>query len=307
MRLGHATQEIFTPEERRRIDESVIRHFEPDKGYQELFRQRCDTLFNATIQKRRARPRPDIEHLPKTGGKTMEYFLLSHFTGHSCKKFKRHTGNFVTVLRHPIDRLLSYYHFMEGGERISRYKEYQEVHCVSGTGKFYNNRCVPKQAFFDYAVDLLHNRSLYGHEAPNYCLSGKGWDGSFQQTVSFAFRNLVLIGITEQMLTFEVMLAKAYPGKTRQPTKTVKNAVAHAALENSLTVEQYRRLAQLGKDELSLYYWASDLVGKLESCYGEVRLQSDLLNASTREYEVEVVFDAKQGGSAHRLTATGGV
>ena len=134
----------LTKDIRLRIDAGIISVLNSTSASGPSFSRRCQELFNASEDTRARRRKPTIMHIPKTAGTTLERFLGTAFTGHDPVKFRRKTGRFVTLYRHPVEWALSYYYFRKSGENQGNYKKHQAKFCVRGTGKAFPTPCVPK-------------------------------------------------------------------------------------------------------------------------------------------------------------------
>mmetsp|Transcript_39942 Transcript_39942/g.106003 ORF Transcript_39942/g.106003 Transcript_39942/m.106003 type:complete len:346 (-) Transcript_39942:151-1188(-) len=273
-RLEHgelATENMtLTRDIRRRIDARFIVALNPAGGAGRSFSRRCKELFNASYQTRAHRRTPRIMHIPKTAGKTLEKFLQSHFTGHDPNQFKRKTGNFVTLFRHPVEWALSVYYFRKSGEHQQGYRQRQARLCMNGTGKAFKVPCIPKVTVFQFAKDVFR---WYGYRAQLRFLM-RDEEDTLNQTAAWVLSNCVLFGATDEVVDLEIFLSRALPMRTLRPSGSVVNAVQHRTVDELLTVGEYTKLVQLVKDELSMYYWIKSMSQKFRSCYGESRFQS---------------------------------
>ena len=118
---------------------------------------------------------------------------------------------------------------------------------------------------------------------------GSGWEHSAAEVSdagcrgqrranSWVLSNCVLFGATDEVLDLELFLARAFPGKTLEPSVLVANAVEHGTVDE-LTVGEKTELVQHAKDEMSLYYWVKSMSHKFEFCNGDSRFQSALRGA----------------------------
>lgn len=260
----------LTRDIRRRIDASFIVSLNPAGGAGRSFSRRCKELFNSSYKTRAHRRKPRIMHIPKTAGKTLEKFLKSPFTGHDPNKFKRKTGNFVTLFRHPVDWALSLYYFRKSGEHQQSYRQRQARLCMNGTGKAFKVPCIPKVTVFQFAKDVFR---WYGFRAQLRFLM-RDEEDTLNQTAAWVLSNCVLFGVTDEVVDLEIFLSRALPRRTLRPSGSVVNAVQHGTVDDVLTVQEYVQLVQLVKDELSLYYWIKSMSQKFRSCFGESRFQS---------------------------------
>ena len=262
-----AENTTLTPELRSRIDAGVIVALNPADGDGPVFINRCGKLFNASDSERERRAPPKFMHVPKAAGKTLEKFLRTGFTGHDARKFKKKTGNFVTVFRHPIDWLLSKYYFTKSGVAQADYKNRQKKFCEHGTGKAFGVECIPKETLYKFAKDRAgSNQQL------KFLM--RTAEDSVEQTAGWVLSNCVLFGASDEVLDLELFLARAFPGQTLEPSVMVANAVEHGTLDELLTVGEYTELVQLAKDEISFYYWVKSMSRKFRFCYGESRFKS---------------------------------
>ena len=132
------------------------RAFTVRPGDVEKRRRASDQVFS------KARPIGMFQHIPKAGGTTIESFLhipfqdhmsmhrkasccgagCAHSAGVNCRHYKEVHDKvlpFFVLLRHPVDRWISEYFYIKGGDIGPRYAMRQRHFCKPRTGKEFHN------------------------------------------------------------------------------------------------------------------------------------------------------------------------
>mmetsp|Transcript_64488 Transcript_64488/g.153974 ORF Transcript_64488/g.153974 Transcript_64488/m.153974 type:complete len:457 (+) Transcript_64488:83-1453(+) len=257
----------------------------------------CKQLFNASDNPLKHINRKNYSkfmHLTKTGGKTIEDFMEINFMSHDCLWYPSKLGGksigngalegWITMVRHPIERLASDYFFKLTGERQFDWERQQAMMCQNGTGRAFKNKCIPKVSLFEYGNSSDKVMRVRGEDNYQFhCLQPKRNPPlNVWQMRKFLTTNFALIGTTDQMPIFQLMVAQAFGLNKRKVKNTRLNTVPHSAVEELLTEEEYEILAKRNINDMWLYYWALDHVELLKRCYGEAKLARELAEVNRR-------------------------
>ena len=204
-------------------------------------------------------------HYPKTGGSTVEDVLHLPFKGHKPvrQEYAMTKGDFplTTVIRHPVERAISVYFFLQSGEHQKGYAERQRHFCVRGTGRAFRRPCKPKQSVYEFAKSLRQ-----GTVRPKpYGLSGPlEWLRPNAQTTTHQLEEFLMsrffLGTTDRL---DEYIARLYcvqhlgDPTTTSPSPEHDKETEHEGVFDLLSDEEYAELVRLNDDDVRLYYWAA--------------------------------------------------
>lgn len=257
---------------------------EREEGCRERLRKLADGDWRLNIT------RFKYLHIPKTGGNSAENHLGIGFQGHVSMqrllkgpKKLRFAPPYVVTVRHPIDRLLSLYHFLKEGKFQSQWKRRQLYFCQAGTGRAYNSTCIPKSELSnfmlndgrDFELPYLGKREGSGDVVGTtanfqFKILRPEDTASLNDTKVFILQNFPVIGVTDQMTFFGYsclrLLFNVSCGAAEQKSEHHANKGVHTELFNYITQEDYVRIAQRHSLDIELYYWMTKQVEALHSC-----------------------------------------
>ena len=231
-----------------------------------------------------------LVHIPKSGGTTVAQYFGWTFQGHVTmeenvnRSYPRRGAPFFTLLRHPVERSLSAYYFMQSGRHQSRtaWMARQARFCKPGTGRFENatEPCVPRLSPYEWLRCADPERSSEPHCAAARELSIESAQYQFEflrparnstlaDVVRVLSKRFFLVGVTELLPTFLPLASRALgiPPKDSSygPSMRVK-VTPHPPVAEVFTEEQYRELAQQRRVDLALYSWARARLERVAQC-----------------------------------------
>eukprot|EP00971_Amphidinium_carterae_P266458 5285776-Amphidinium_carterae.1 len=97
-------------------------------------------LFNQSHPPSGWRNKFKLLHIPKTGGTTVEWYMGISNDGHFplIGRPGWRSTRWITVVRDPLDQLLSTYFFYQSGDMQWAYKNRQGLLCQNGTGRAFH-------------------------------------------------------------------------------------------------------------------------------------------------------------------------
>ena len=248
-------------------------------------------------------------HIPKNAGTAIEQFLGLSVQGHQAMRRRDvpsgndHRQPYMVSLRHPIERLLSQYHFFREGRAQHDYAERQLHFCKRGTGVDYDIDCEPKLSPYEFMMladhPIVEDRHLFGPPGTvNYSSTvPMGTNPSYQfewlrphahstlnETKDFLLDKFAIIGDVSQLPTFQLMLAKGFGMDMDAAVRSVReskpeNPTEHATVLETFSDSEYADLVQRHAVDVELYYWAVQQVETLKVCYGAAALDEQLCRA----------------------------
>ena len=204
-------------------------------------------------------------HYPKTGGSTVEDVLHLPFKDHNPvhEEYGMIEGDFplTTVIRHPIERAISLYYFIQSGRSQRSYAERQRHFCVQGTGIEYGRPCRPKQSVFQFAKSLRQGTvrpKPPGLSGPSEWLRPNALTTTHQLEEFLTSR--FFLGTTDRLDDYVARLCCVQ--QLGEPTTTSPSPEHHKTTEHEgvfdlLSDEEYAELVRLNEEDVRLYYWAA--------------------------------------------------
>ena len=203
---------------------------------------------------------------------------------HVNMRYPQRGAPFFTLLRHPVERSLSAYYFLQSGRHQSRtaWMSRQARFCKPGTGRFENatEPCVPRLSPYEWLRCAEPERSTEPHCAAAREPSIESVHYQFQflrparnstlaDVVRVLSKRFFLVGVTELLPTFLPLASRALgiPPKDSSygPSMRVK-VTPHPPVAEVFTEEQYRELAQQRRVDLALYSWARARLERVAQC-----------------------------------------
>lgn len=251
-----------------------------------------------TLQTQKGNWTPEFLHIPKNAGTSVERFLGIDFRGHVSmrsaskrKLWERGDRNFIVVLRHPIERLVSLYSFYKKGEEQDNVTIRQQHFCKQETGKAYGNECVPKYSVYDFIANghsIYEYHYLTGEFGAHGDSEAVGSEANFMfewlkpyenSTITdvkeFLMEQFALIGDTAQFHSFLQQLSfmqgddkEAGVKSTEQIARDQVNPTSHKTVMELFSEDEYALLARRHSLDIELYYWAVQQVRTLVDCFG---------------------------------------
>ena len=248
-----------------------------------LFWTSCDQRFHAT-NATRLRGNQQFVHIPKCGGSSIESYLHLGFQGHREMYLGGPWGqarstdgayrtDFFTLLRHPIERLFSQYHFelRAGPKDMSAYRNVQQRLCEEGTGTAHNITCQPKVTFFQYGLnERLRAAPERGYDNIQFFYLAPKLDASIDDVKRFLTTNFLLVGVTERMLELQRVLARIFGIAVKSDmvaTHVKRKAHGIADVRRVLTEEEFDILAARNALDMALWRWAGKRFALFLRCY----------------------------------------
>jgi hypothetical protein len=240
-------------------------------------------------------------HIPKCGGTTVESFLRIGFQGHRelsfggpwGRLFNRATGalraDLIAIFRRPVERLFSQYRFElhAGSSAYSGASVAQRLLCNRGTGiAVHNIPCVPKVSFWAYGMDEGY-RNQRGYDNLQFSYVRPARNATLRDVQQLLSSHFIMVGVTERMLEFQVLLAHMFGIAAARVTASVTNAGARSgpSAREVLDEDQYRMLEERNTLDMQLYAWADRRFAKFAHCFGEARLETQVRQARVRPAE----------------------
>jgi len=119
-------------------------------------------------------------HFPKAGGSSVREYLKRVHLGHHGMRMQRADRQikYMTTVRHPVERMLSWYHFLKNDNRTNRDIIRKHKHfCKNGTGSGYRRACNATLSPYEFMMQD-HN---YVEEAWIHSKGGPGLAGLGEQ------------------------------------------------------------------------------------------------------------------------------
>ena len=116
------------------------------------------------------------QHVPKTAGSAVEAFLGLPFSGHWSMRLKHPYLSglpFFTVLRHPIERIVSWYSFLQTGEAQNITSSAAAL--LGTTPARPSTRRAPRLTPFEFASSGEHSVYEHGYLMSNHA-DDNAWD-----------------------------------------------------------------------------------------------------------------------------------
>ena len=244
-------------------------------------------------------------HIPKCGGSTIESFSKIGFQGHRelylggpwgrvfLPMTRALRADLITVFRHPVERLLSQYYFelYAGPKTYSGAAKAQHLLCSRGTGVAEHNiTCQPKVSFLAYGMDESY-RNNRGYDNLQFWYVRPARNSTVGEVRHFLASHFALIGVTERMLEFQVLLAHLFGIAAARVTATVANArsrkgsARQQTARDVLNESEYRLLEERNALDVQLHTWAANRFAHFAHCYGVTRLETQVREALRRPSE----------------------
>lgn len=237
-------------------------------------------------------------HIPKCGGSTVEHFLRMPFQGHremyrggpwgqACTPGGRFRTDLFTLLRHPVERLASQYFFeMRANKKdMASFREVQERLCMRGTGAAHNVACVPKLSFFQYAATRAGAalRRDRGYDDLQFHYLAPSQQSTLDDTKRFLSTHFILVGVTERLLEFKVLLAHIFSVPAARITAdVVKGSPSRPRIEALLNASELAQVEARNTLDLQLHRWAQERFEACTHSFGRQRLAARVAEAEQR-------------------------
>lgn len=239
----------------------------------------CKNTGRAVARSKSARSKLVFQHIPKNAGKAVESFLELEFQGHRAMRRKHPYPEgqpYLVVLRHPIERIVSWYYFLKAGKAQHSYKARQAHFCQSGTGVEYGKECIPKYSVAEFLLkgDSKYERAYLGiPSGPMGPTEPIGTDANFMyewlkptntsklsDVKDFLLKKFALIGDTARLPDFlsQAAILKGYAkdaaaSRVRKMSQKHVNPTSHASVMSLLTDKEYEQAAMRHKKDIELY------------------------------------------------------
>jgi len=260
----------------------------------------CQELLHSPERSRFA-----FRHIPKNAGKAVERFLGIRFQGHTSMRRQR-TKRFVVVLRHPIERFVSWYNFLKNGLYQAQYKQRQAHFCKEGTGRAHGNVCIPKLSLAEFILKdgSIYEASYLGVGSPRIGRNEPiGTDKNFiyewlkprsqadlAEVKEFLLSHALVVGDTARLSDFFKMtgnLTGMTPAQTRAKTEELGrnhvNPTHHQTVMELFDEDVYAKLAERHALDIELYYWGVHQGLAFRRCFGEEVVGGSLAKAREAE------------------------
>jgi len=255
----------------------------------------CRSKPNETFVLRRNQ---QFVHIPKAGGSTVERFLRLPFQGHrelyrggpwgqACTADGRFHTDLFTLLRHPVERLASQYFFEMHADAtaMAGFRAVQERLCMRGTGTAYNVTCVPKLSFFQYAATPAGAvlRRGRGYDDLQFHYLSPSQQSTLDDTKSFLSTHFILVGVTERLLEFKVLLAQLFSiPAARITADVVKGSPSRRRIDALLSPSELAQVEAQNALDMQLHRWAQERFEACTRSFGRQRLAIRVAEAERR-------------------------
>jgi hypothetical protein len=234
-------------------------------------------------------------HIPKTGGTAVEKLLGLDHVGHAKmfekkkqRLMKRGVNQFFTVMRNPLDTAVSaYFYYMtdKSSVMLESIYERQAKLCEPGTGLKYGSKCKAKLTPFEYVIKKCRAQQFM-YLCPRAPWKGRISKGnvSLSEVTDLVDERFVLVGLTEELTAFMVVLAQVFnlPDVAQKITADVVNSVKHKKFRDLVTDAEFANVTAWCEKELRLYDWAKTRWAKTKKCFDQQWLEGAVDAARAR-------------------------
>jgi len=231
-------------------------------------------------------------HIEKTGGTTIEKMLGVGHQGHDpmwiqLQRFQLQGPRFdklrwVTVIREPVDRLVSDYYFQLSGEnQPNTYKDRQRTLCYPKTGIDFGKPCKPMFNFYEFASDPKKHNHQWAMVAatqeshkPQVCQRMDIWKTLLEK--------FWIVGTMERFPELQVLIAHGLNLKAGPSISMHANAARKRDRQAANLVDEQRLhylTIQNGCDG-RLHEAADHFLSQLVIDFGEQRMRNELKQLS---------------------------
>ncbi|GEL76099.1 sulfotransferase family 2 domain-containing protein [Tenuibacillus multivorans] len=193
-------------------------------------------------------------HIPKTGGKTLwDLFGRQQETIHvwHSKFFKQLSQpEFLTMLRDPVDRVISTYYYIKRYERDPLYKQFRNM-SLEQFVEYIKNDKIPNKRFKS-KKDLRNLRYRTVNLATRY-LSG-GDPNNIKQAKNNIKRNISLVGFTDMYFESLFFMKKRFNWDLSAVKK--QNQTKNRPKVNAIPKRLIKTIETYNQYDIELYRWA---------------------------------------------------
>ncbi|UOQ44133.1 sulfotransferase family 2 domain-containing protein [Halobacillus salinarum] len=195
-------------------------------------------------------------HIPKTGGKSLwavlkaqeEDIMVRH--GMFFKKFDK-PYTYLTMLRDPIDRVVSTYYYVHGYEKSKIYPKVKDMDLKQFLSYMKDekiqNRVYPQPEDIrniKYRTSNLATRYISGGEPDHLEIAKQNIEHHFS-----------FVGFTDMYVESLYLLSKCFPWEIK-PFAVKTNVTPHRQPLNEIPAEAIQWIKECNRADIELYQWA---------------------------------------------------